>query len=97
MNHTAPKQTKLLGVTVKGLGLVVSVEANLHPNSYAVVEGADKVNRRVLLADLKRDEVVFPAALQPYVTRTERVDYGVYDEVHALIPAPAEVILAVVA
>ena len=86
---------------MQGLGLIVAVEANLHPNSYAVLEGADKVNRRVLLADLKRDEVVFPHEPQPYVTRTERVDYGVWDEVHNLIPAaPAvspPVVLAVAA
>lgn len=95
MNSTTARQCKLLGARVKGLGLVVSVEANLHPNSYAVVEGADKVSRRVLLADLKRDEVVFPLLPQPYVKGTERVDYGVWDEVYSLIPAP--VVLAVAA
>lgn len=91
-----PKQCKLLGATVRGLGLIVAVEANLHPNSYAVLEGADEVSRRVLLTDLKRDEVVFPAESQPYVTRTERVDYGVWDEVHSLIPAAPAVSLPVV-
>lgn len=95
MNSTTPRQCKLLGATVRGLGLVVAVEANLHPDSYAVLEGADKVSRRVLLADLKRNEVRFPALPQPYVTRTERVDYGVWDEVHSLIPA--SVVLAVAA
>lgn len=89
-NTTAARQTKLLGATVKGFGLIVAVEANLHPNSYAVLEGADRATRRVLLADLKRDEVTFPAAAQPYVKRTERVDYGVWDEVYSLVPhAPA--------
>ncbi len=92
-----PRQCKLLGATVKGFGLVIAVEANLHPNSYALLEGADRVSRRVLLADLKRDEVTFPAEPQPYVTRTERVDYGVWDEVHSLIPAAPAVILAVAA
>lgn len=91
-----PKQCKLLGARVHGLGLVVSVEANLHPNSYAVLEGADRVNRRVLLRDLKRSEVTFPALPQPYTTGLERVDYGVWDEVHSLIPAPAAVALPVV-
>lgn len=98
---TAPKQAKLLGATVRGLGLVVAVEANLHPDSYALVEGADRVSRRVFLRDLKHSEVVFPAEAQPYVTRTERVDYGVWDEVHSLIPAPVAarepVVLAVAA
>ena len=97
MQHTAPRQTKLLGATVKSLGLIVAVEANLHPNSYAVVEGADRVSRRVLLADLKRDEVTFPAEPQPYVKQTERVDYGVWDEVYSLSPAAAEIALPVAA
>lgn len=95
LSQAEPKQVKLLGATVRGLGLVVAVEANLHPDSYALVEGADRVNRRVFLRDLKRSEVVFPVEPQPYVTRTERVDYGVYDEVHSLVPAP--VVLAVAA
>ncbi len=85
---SAPRQCKLLGATVIGLGLVVAVEANLHPNSYAVLEGAARVTRRVLLADLQRDDVTFPAVAQPYVKRTERVDYGVFDEVYALAPTP---------
>lgn len=96
MNNSTPtpKQCKLLGTTVVGLGLIVAVEANLHPNSYAVLETAAGVSRRVLIADLKRDDVTFPAEPQPYVKRTERVDYGVWDEVYSLVPAP--VILAVV-
>lgn len=95
MQHTVPKQTKLLGATVKGLGLVVAVSSTL-PFCYAVVEGADKVNRLVRLSSLKRDEVVFPALPQHYVTQTERVAYGTWDEVHALIPAQP-VVLAVAA
>lgn len=91
-----PKQVKLLGATVRGLGLVVAVEANLHPDSYALVEGADRVSRRVFLRDLKCSEVVFPEEPQPYVTRTERVNYGVWDEVHSLIPAPVAVAQPVV-
>ncbi len=94
--QNTPKQTKLLGATVQDLGLVVAVSSTL-PFCYAVVEGADRVSRRVLLADLKRDEVVFPAEAQPYVTRTERVDYGVWDEVHSLIPVSLPVVLAVAA
>lgn len=95
MQHI-PKQCKLLGATAHGLGLVVAVEANLHPNSYALIEGADRVRRRVLLADLKRSEVTFPAEAQPYVTHTERVSYNCWDEVHSLIPAPVSVAQPVV-
>ena len=98
MQNTAPKQTKLLGANVHGLGLVVAVSSTL-PFCYAVVEGPDRVNHRVYLRDLTRGEVVFPAEPQPYATRTERVSYNFWDEVHALIPAPVApaVVLAVAA
>lgn len=92
MNDTrapVPKQCKLLGATVRDVGVVTAVEANLHPNSYAVLETAAGVSRRILIADLSRDDVTFPEEPQPYVKRTERVDYGVWDEVYALAPAPA--------
>ncbi len=94
MQHTAPKQCKLLGATVRGLGVVVAVSSTL-TYGYAIVEGADRVNHRVALADLRRDEVVFPAAPQPYRTQTERVGVGTWDEVHSLIPGA--VVLAVAA
>jgi hypothetical protein len=81
-----PKQCRLLGATVRGLGLVVAVSSTL-AYCYALIEDAGGVTHHRFLADLKRDEVVFPAELQLYVTRTERVGYGVWDEVHSLIPA----------
>jgi len=94
--QNTPKQTKLLGGTVRDLGLVVAVSSTL-TYGYAIVEGTDRVNHRVALRDLKRDEVEFPAEPQPFVTQVERVAYGVWDEVHSLVPAPAEVVLAVAA
>ncbi len=84
MNDT-PKQTKLLGATVRGLGLVVAVSSTL-AHCYAIVEAADRVNHRVALRELKREAVVFPAAPQPYRTQVERVAVGTWDEVHALVP-----------
>jgi hypothetical protein len=80
---------------VRDLGLVVAVSSTL-TYGYALIEGTDRVNHRVAFRDLKRDEVVFPAQLQPFVTRVERVSYGVWDEVHSLIPAQP-VVLAVAA
>ena len=101
MNNT-PRQTKLLGATVaspafgtRGLGVIVAVSSTL-TFGYAIVEGEGRVNHRVALAELKRDEVVFPAQPQPYRTQTERVGVGTWDEVHALIPTQA-VVLAVAA
>ena len=93
MNDT-PRQTKLLGATVRGLGVIVAVSSTLH-FGYAIVEAEGRVNHRVALSDMKRDEVVFPAAPQPYRTQTERVGVGTWDEVHSLVPAP--VVLAVAA
>jgi hypothetical protein len=95
MSIAAPKQTKLLGATVRNLGLVVAVSSTLH-FGYAIVEGADRVNHRVAFADLKRSEVEFPPEPQPFTTRVERVDYGTWDEVHSLVPAQP-VVLAVAA
>ncbi len=95
MQHTASKQCKLLGATVRDLGLVVAVSSTL-AYGYAIVEGADRVNHRVAFRGLKRDEVVFPAQTQPFTTRVERVAYGVWDEVHSLVSAQP-VVLAVAA
>ncbi len=85
MQHTAPKQTRLLGATVRELGVVVAVSSTLH-FGYAIVEAEGRVNHRVALTDLRRDEVVFPAAPQPYRTQVERVAVGTWDEVHSLVP-----------
>ncbi len=91
----SPKQTKLLGGTVHDLGVIVAVSSTL-TFGYALIEGTDRVNHRVALRDLRRDEVTLPLEPQPFVTRVERVDYGVWDEVHSLIPAQP-VVLAVAA
>lgn len=90
-----PKQTKLLGATVRGVGLVVAVSSTL-AYCYTLIEDAGGVTHHRFLADLKRDEVEFPAEPQPFVTRVERIGYGVWDEVHCLIPT-APVVLAVAA
>ncbi len=75
--QNTPRQTKLLGATVRGLGVIVAVSSSLH-FGYAIVEAADKVNHRVALRELKREEVVFPAAPQPYRTQVERVGYELW-------------------
>ncbi len=81
-----PKQTKLLGATVHGVGVVVAVSSTL-AYCYALIEDAAGVTHHRFLADMKRDEVAFPADPQPFVTRVERIGCGVWDEVHCLIPA----------
>jgi hypothetical protein len=91
--QNTPKQTKLLGATVRGLGLVVAVSSTL-TYGYAIIECEDRVNRRVPFRDLKRGDVEFPAAVQPFATRVERVDYGIWDEVHSLVPTVPVVTVA---
>ena len=70
-----PKQTKLLGATVRDLGVIVAVSSTLS-YGYALIEGTDRVNRRVPFTALKRSEVEFPLEPQPFVTHVERVDYS---------------------
>lgn len=84
--QNTPKQTKLLGATVRGLGLITAVSSTL-AHGYAVVETEGKVNHRVALRDLKRDEVVFAAQPHAFETSMQRVAYGVWDEVHSLVLA----------
>ena len=84
--QNTPRQTRLLGATVRGLGLITAVSTTL-TFGYAVVESADRVSSRVAIRDLKRDEVVFPAQPYAFTTQVERVDYGIWDEVHSLVPA----------
>ena len=91
MNETTenlhPKQCKLLGATVRDLGVVVAVSTTL-AYAYAIIEGEDRVNRRVPFTALKRDDVELPGTVQPYVTQVERVGVGTWDKVHALVPVP---------
>lgn len=86
MQDSTPKQTKLLGATVRGVGVVVAISSCL-TYGYGLIEDAAGVTHHRFLADLKQDEVVFPPAAQPFKTSTQRVGYGLWDEVHSLIPA----------
>ncbi len=58
--QSTPKQARLLGAKVCGLsGGAVSSTLTFYN---AIVEAPNRVNHRVALTDLRRDEVVFPAA-----------------------------------
>ena len=80
---TTPKQCRLLGATVAGLGVVTDVQAHLSNYSYAIVWDGH-IWDRILIRDLEPNEVNFPEAAQPFHMVTRRVDYGVYDEVYSL-------------
>lgn len=78
MQSTIPRQAKLLGATIKGLGVVTAVSA--HPGSvYALIKDADGHEHHRFVSSLKRHEVVF-APPQPFKRTTRRVGYGVWDE-----------------
>lgn len=81
-----PRQTRLLGATVRRLGTVVTV-VSTRTFGYALIEGSDRVTRRTPFTTLKRGEVEFPLEFQRYITRTARVDYGVWDKAYTLDPA----------
>lgn len=53
--EAAPKQCKLLGTTVKGVGLITTVSAE-RTWCFALVEGPDGTESHVFVADLKKDK-----------------------------------------
>jgi len=79
----APKQTKLLGATVAGLGTITTVSVQ-RQWCWALVEDTTGRETHVFVADLKRDNVTFPAAPMLYVKMMRRVGYGLWDEVYQL-------------
>lgn len=79
----APRQTKLLGATLKGVGLITTVSVQ-RTWCWALVERADGTESHVFVADLKRDQLTFPAEPQEYVEMTRRVGYGLFEDVYQL-------------
>jgi len=73
----APKQTKVLGATVKGVGLITAVSAEL-PWCFALVEDASGKEHHRFLADLKRDMLIYPAEPMPYREVRRRIGYGLW-------------------
>lgn len=86
-NH--PKRVKLLGAYVQALGSIVVVSQRL-TWGYALAEDDTGKTHHIFLADLKLDMVTFPAEIQSYRAATERVGYGVWDEVCSLIEPVAQ-------
>ena len=83
-----PKQCKLLGATVRDVGVIVAVTTTL-AYAFAVVEDERRATRIIRFADRERDDVTFAPLPQPHVTRTERVAYNTGDEVYSLVPVLA--------
>jgi hypothetical protein len=79
----APKQVKLLGAIVKGVGVITTVSvANVW--RWALIERPDGTESHVFLADLKKDQVTFPTEQREYVQMTRRVGYGLFEAVYQL-------------
>lgn len=78
-----PKQTKLLGAVVAGIGTITTVSVQRRW-CWALIEDAQGKEHHVFVADLKRDMLTFPVEPMPYVQVTRRVGYGLWDEVYQL-------------
>jgi hypothetical protein len=79
----APKQTKLLGATVKGVGLITTVSvANVW--RWALIERPDGSEAHVFLADLKRDQLVMSPEPMPYRQVRRRIGVGLWEDCYEL-------------
>lgn len=83
----APKQTKLLGATVTGLGTITTVSVQ-NVWRWALVEDATGREHHVFLCDLKRDQIALPVEPCEYVELTRRVGYGLFEDVYQLKTVP---------
>ncbi len=80
MQHTAPKQTKLLGAAVRGVGTITAVSA--HPCSmYVLIEDEHGSLHHRFVSTLERHEVAFSAQPQDFRRYTRHIGRGVWDEV----------------
>ncbi len=74
-----PKQTKVLGATVKGIGLITSVSAELF-DCFALIEDASGKEHHAFLADLKKDQLIYPVEQMPYREVRRRIGYGLWSD-----------------
>lgn len=78
-----PKHVKLLGATVRNVGVITTVSAERF-EPFALIERPDGTETHAFVADLGRDNVTFPAEPQPYHKMTRRLGYGLYGECYQL-------------
>lgn len=84
---SAPKQTKLLGATVAGVGVITTVSAEL-PWCFALIEDASGKEHHCFVADLHRDQITYPSERQPYQEARRRIGYGLWADVLELKCVP---------
>ncbi len=73
-----PKQTKLLGATVKGVGLITTVGVQ-NVWRWALIERPDGSEAHAFIADLKRDQLIMPSEALPYREVRRRIGYGLWE------------------
>jgi hypothetical protein len=78
-----PKQAKLLGATVQGVGTITSVSAILF-DCFVLIEDETGREHHRFVKDLKKDEVTLPAEPQPFHTYNRRIGYGLWSEMMCL-------------
>jgi len=79
-----PKQTKLLGAVVEGVGTITTVSTVLF-DCYALIEDEQGNEHHCFVKDLRRDQLTFPSEAQAYREVTRRVGYGLWDDVYSLL------------
>ena len=82
-----PKQTKLLGATVKGVGVITTVGVQ-NIWRWALVERPDGTEAHVFVSDLTKDMLEFLAEPQAYRAVTRRIGYGLIEECWELVSVP---------
>ncbi len=80
MNNSIPRQAKLLGAAVRGVGTITAVSA--HPCSmYVLIEDEHGSLHHRFVSTLERHEVAFSAQPQDFRRYTRHIGRGVWDEV----------------
>ena len=80
-----PRQVKLLGATVEGLGVVVAVTTHLHCG-FAIVRDALGAEHRLYFRDVRTlDGLTLAPSIPEYITHTDRVAYNTWLELHEVV------------
>ncbi len=79
----APRQTKLLGAVVKGVGVITTVGVQ-NVWRWALIERPDGTEAHVFVSDLTKDMLEFPAELQAYKEVRRRIGYGLWEDTYSL-------------
>lgn len=83
IKETSPRQIKLLGAVVQGVGTITSVSAILF-DCFVLIEDETGREHHRFVKDLKKDEVTFPVEPLPFYTYNRRIGYGLFEKMHDL-------------